>query len=54
MNENSDSGLKFPARVMKAYRDYIAREQAWWEFLHGAGLVIESEAPWVLWGRGRH
>lgn len=53
MNANFDGENEFPERVMKLYRDYMAREQAWWQFLRGTGLVTEAEAAWVLWGRGR-
>lgn len=52
MSENFE-GNEFPERVMKAYRDYMEREQAWWQFLCGTGMVDEAEAAWVLWGRRR-
>lgn len=53
MNENFDGADEFPERVMKLYRDYVRREQAWWEFLRGTGLVTAEEAAWVLWGESR-
>lgn len=53
MNENIDEAAEFTERVMGLYRDYMAREQAWWEFLRTTGLVSADEAAWVLWGRSR-